>query len=59
MPWEPLHFQEHFEGRGAEVELEGAEEAEVSESVLEEESDKVVEWRESVAVLEIARMAPE
>ena len=55
----PLHFQEYPEGRGAEAELEGAEKAEVSELLSEEELGEVVGWSESAAVLEIAGMAPE
>ena len=36
MPWELLHFQEHSKGRGVEVKLEGAEEVEALELLLEE-----------------------
>ena len=42
-----------------EIELEGAEEVEVSELLSEEESGEVLGWRESMAVLEITGTAPE
>ena len=65
----PLCFQEYSKDREVEAELEGAEKAEVSELLpeeveisellSEEELGEVVEWRESVAVLEIIGIAPE
>ena len=55
----PLCFQEYSKDREVEAELEGAEKAEVSELLSEEELGEVVGWSESAAVLEIAGMAPE